>query len=195
MTIVDDLRADLRYAVRTLLRTPGFALMAIVSLALGIGANTVVFSVVNALVLKPLPVEHPERVFFLQFGSSGNRPTTSFPNYRDLRDRSVSFDGLVGYRISPINLENGAGPVRTWGYLATGNYFDVLGVKPVLGRFFHQQDDLHVGESPYAVLSYECWRGRFGGNPSVVGQTIRLNRTPFTVLGVAPQGFRGTELF
>ncbi len=196
LRLLDDLRADLRYAVRTLARTPAFAAMAIVSLALGIGANTVVFSVVNALVLKPLPIDHPERVFFLQFGSGANHPTTSFPNYRDLRDRSASFDGLVGYRISPINFENGAAaPVRTWGYLATGNYFDVLGVKPVVGRFFHQRDDLHAGESPYAVLSYECWQSRFGGNPAVVGQTIRLNRTPFTVLGVAPRGFRGTELF
>jgi predicted permease len=195
MTIVDDLRADLRYAVRTLLRTPGFALMAIVSLALGIGANTVVFSVVNALVLKPLPIEHPEHVFFLQFGEGGRHPTTSFPNYRDLRDRSVSFDGLVGYRISPINLENGTAPVRTWGYLATGNYFDVLGLKPVVGRFFHQEDDRHVGEAPYAVLSYECWQGRFGSNPAIIGRTVRLNRTPFTVIGVAPKGFRGTEVF
>ena len=195
LRLLDDLRATLRYAVRTLTRTPAFAAMAIISLALGIGANTVVFSVVNALVLKPLPVDQPERVFFLQFGSGANHPTTSFPNYRDLRDRSTSFDGLVGYRITPINLENGGSPVRTWGYLATGNYFDVLGVKPVLGRFFHQQDDLHVGEAPYAVLSYECWRGRFGGDPSVLGRTVRLNRTPFTVIGVAPKGFRGTEIF
>jgi predicted permease len=193
LRLLDDLRADLRYAVRTLARTPAFAAMAIVSLALGIGANTVVFSVVNALVLKPLPVQQPERVFFVQAGPG--HPSTSFPNYRDLRDRSVSFDGLVGYRISPINLETGGTPVRTWGYLATGNYFDVLGVKPALGRFFHQQDDVRVGEAAYAVISYECWTGRFGGDPTVVGRTVRLNRTPLTIIGVAPQGFRGTELF
>jgi len=193
LRLLDDLRADLRYAVRTLARTPAFAAMAIVSLALGIGANTVVFSVVNALVLKPLPIEQPERVFFVQAGPG--HPTTSFPNYRDLRDRSVSFDGLVGYRISPINLETGGAPVRTWGYLATGNYFDVLGVKPALGRFFHQADDVHAGEAPYAVLSFECWTGRFGGDRAVIGRTVRLNRTPFTIIGVAPQGFRGTEIF
>src|SRR4051812_35020176 len=150
LRLFDDLRADLRYAVRTLSRTPAFALMAIVSLALGIGANTVVFSVVNALVLKPLPVDRPERVFFLQAGVGGTHPTTSFPNYRDLRDRSVSLEGLVGYRISPINVENGGAPVRTWGYLATGNYFDVLGVKPAVGRFFHQEDDLRAGDAAYA---------------------------------------------
>ena len=191
--LFDDLVADLRYAIRTLTRTPTFALMAIVSLALGIGVNTIVFSVVNALVLKPLPIAGPDRVFFVQ-GSRGH-PSLSFPNYRDLRDRTSSFDGLIGYRISPMNLENGGAPVRTWGYLATGNYFDVLGVRPHLGRFFHQQDDLHEGASALAVLSYECWLGRFGGDPSVVGRTIRLNRTPFVAIGVAPKGFRGTELF
>jgi predicted permease len=191
--LFDDLRADLRYAVRTLLRTPAFACMAIVSLALGIGANAVVFSVVNALVLKPLPIADPARVFFVQ--PTGGHPTTSFPNYRDLRDGSISFEGLIGYRISPMHLETGGAPVRTWGYLATGNYFDVLGVKPALGRFFHQEDDLHEGDAPFAVISYECWTGRFGGDPSVVGRTVRLNRTPFTIVGVAPKGFRGTELF
>jgi predicted permease len=192
--LLDDLRADLRYALRTLARTPAFALMAIVSLALGIGANTVVFSVVNALVLRPLPVEDPARVFFVQ-PAGGGHSSTSFPNYRDLRDASVSFEGLVGYRISPINIETGSTPIRTWGYLATGNYFDVLGVKPALGRFFHQQDDLREGDAPFAVISYDCWTGRFGADPSIVGRTVRLNRTPFTIVGVAPRGFRGTELF
>jgi predicted permease len=193
LRLLDDLRADLRYAVRTLARTPAFALMAIVSLALGVGANTVVFSVVNALVLRPLPVAQPERVVFVQ--SNRGRPSQSFPNYRDLRDRNQSFDGLIGYRISPMNLENGGAPVRTWGYLATGNYFDVLGVKPALGRFFHEAEDRHEGEAPLAVVSYDCWTARFGGDPAVIGRTIRLNRTPFTIVGVAPHGFRGTELF
>ena len=85
--------------------------------------------------------------------------------------------------------------MRTWGYLATGNYFDVLGMSPALGRFFHQPDDMHPGHAPLAVMSYDCWQGRFGGDPSVIGRTVRLNRTPFTIVGVAPQGFRGTELF
>jgi predicted permease len=193
LQLVDDLRADIRYAVRTLLRTPAFALVAILSLALGIGANTVVFSVVNALVLRPLPIEHPDRVFFLQ--SPSGRPSQSFPNYRDLRDGTSSFEGLVGYRLSPIDLESGGMPVRVWGYLATGNYFDVLGITPAAGRFFHQQDDLHEGAAPFAVLSYDAWIGRFAGDPSVVGRAVRLNHTPFTVIGVAPKGFRGTELW
>jgi len=193
LRLLDDLRGDLRYAIRTLRRTPTFTLTAIVSLALGIGVNTIVFSVVNALVLKPLPVERPQDVVFLQ--TNRGFPSQSFPNYRDLRDQNVSFAGLVGYRISPINLENGAAPVRTWGYLATGNYFDVLGVKPALGRFFHQEDDLHEGDAPFAVISYDAWTTRFGADPNAVGRTVRLNGTPFTIIGVAPRGFRGTELF
>ncbi|HEX3702705.1 MAG TPA: ADOP family duplicated permease, partial [Vicinamibacterales bacterium] len=191
---IDDLRADLRYAGRTLARTPTFALLAVVSLALGIGANTVVFSVVDALVLKPLPIHDPARLVFVQ--GDGGHPSMSFPHYRDLRDGNRSFDGLVGYRISPMNLEDGGSPaVRTWGYLATGNYFDVLGVRPALGRLFHQDDDVRPGDAPFAVLAYDCWTARFGADPSVIGRTIRLNRTTFTVVGVAPKGFRGTELF
>jgi predicted permease len=193
LRLIDDLLADLRYARRTFLRTPGFTFMAILSLALGIGANTLVFSVVNALVLKPLPVSEPDQLAFVQ---PLRGISTSFPTYRDLRDRTSSFDGLVGYRISPMNLEGGAGPpIRTWGYLATGNYFDVLGVQPVVGRVFHQDEDLHAGQAPLAVLSYRCWTSRFGADPTTIGRTIRINRTPFTVIGVAPQGFRGTELF
>ncbi len=190
---LDDLRADLRYAIRTLIRTPAFALTAIVSLALGIGVNTIVFSVVNALVLKPLPVERPQDLFFLQ--SNQGFPSQSFPNYRDLRDQNVSFAGLIGYRVTPINLESTGAPVRTWGYLATGNYFDVLGMKPALGRFFHQEDDLHEGDAPFAVISFDAWTTRFGADPHIVGRVVRLNRTPFTIIGVAPKGFRGTELF
>jgi MacB-like periplasmic core domain len=181
LRLLDDLRGDLRYAIRTLTRTPTFTLTAIVSLALGIGVNTIVFSVVNALVLKPLPIERPQDVVFLQTGQGF--PSQSFPNYRDLRDQNVSLAGLVGYRPSPINLESGAAPVRTWGYLATGNYFDVLGVKPALGRFFHQEDDLHEGDAPFAVISYDAWTTRFGADPHVVGRMVRLNRTPFTIIG------------
>ena len=187
-----DLGADLHYAIRTLARTPSFTIVAAASLALGVGANTVVFSVVNALVFQSLPIAQPDRVFFLQ---TTRGQSHSFPNYRDLRDRTTSFDGLIGYRATPINLDGGTTPVRTWGYLATGNYFDVLGVTPALGRFFHQQDDLREGDAPYAVISFDCWTVRFGADPGVIGRTVRLNGTPFTVIGVAPRGFRGVELF
>src|SRR5258705_654541 len=183
---------DLRYAVRMLLKSPGFTLIAILTLALGIGANTVVFSVLNALLLRPLAVDRPNELAFLE---SQNGPSQSFPNYKGLRDRNRTFGGLIGYRIAPVELETHDRADRIWGYLATGNYFDVLGVRPVLGRFFKQSDDLHPGESPYAVLSYKAWQSRFGADPAIVGETIRINRQPFTVLGVAPRDFHGTEIF
>ena len=188
----DQARRDVLYAVRVLSRNPGFTLVAVLSLALGIGANALVFSVVNALVLRPLPVAEPDRVVFVEpLGGT----TQSFPNYQDLRDRNQTFAGLIGYRMSPMELDSGAGASRIWGYLATGNYFDVLGVAPAMGRFFRQEDDLHPGASPYAVLSYTGWQTRFGADPAIVGKIIRLNRLPYTVLGVAPPGFHGAELF
>src|SRR5437660_8539515 len=112
--LLSDLRTDLRYAERGLRRSPGFAFLAILSLALGVGVNTLVFSAVNAVALSDLPIDRPDRVFFVQPGSG---PTFSFPNYRDLRDRNVTFDGLIGYRVSPMNAEIGGTTHRTWGYL------------------------------------------------------------------------------
>jgi predicted permease len=184
---------DVRYATRILLKNPGFALVAVITLALGIGANTAVFSVVNALVLRPLPVERPTQLAFLENAHFG--PSQSFPNYKDIRDRNRTFAGLLGYRIAPMELETSNGAQRIWGYLATGNYFDVLGLQPALGHFFHQSDDLNPGARPYAVLSHSAWQSRFGGDPAIIGKTIRLNRLPYTVLGVAPPDFHGTELF
>jgi predicted permease len=191
--LLDDLWRDLGYAIRTLRRSPGFAVTAIMSIALGVGANTLVFSVVNGLVLKPLPISDPDRVVFVQ--RVGPFVSHSFPLYRDLRDRNVAFDSLAGYRITMMEVDANDSATHEWGYLATGNYFDLLGVTPAAGRFFHQADDAVPGGSPYAVLSYDYWRTRFGGSPSVVGSTIRVNRTPYTVLGVTPPGFYGTEVF
>lgn len=184
---------DIRYALRVLLKSPGFAVAAVLTLALGIGANTAVFSIVNALILRPLPVERPSELVFLENARYG--PSQSFPNYKDLRDRNQVFAGLVGYRMAPMELETDRGAERIWGYLATGNYFDLLGVKPALGRFFNQSDDVHAGASPYAVLSYGAWQARFAGDPAIVGKVIRINRLPYTVFGVAPPDFHGTELF
>ena len=190
---LNDLWRDARYGVRTLRRSPGFAATAVISIALGVGANTLVFSVVNALVLKPLPITDPDRVVFVQ--RIGSFVSHSFPAYRDMRDRNVSFEGLAGYRITMMAVEANKSATHEWGYLATGNYFDLLGVTPAAGRFFHQSDDVVPGASPYAVLSYDYWRTRFGGSPSVIGSTIWINRLPYTVLGVAPARFYGTEIF
>ena len=188
----DELRQDVRYALRTLRKSPGFSTVAVLSLAMGIGANTVVFSVVNTLVLRGLPVQTPDQLYFVQ---PGNSATHSYPNYRELRDRNTTFSGMIGYRMAPMAVQTQDGARRLWGYLATGNYFDVLGVRPVLGRFFHAEDDLRPGASPYAVLSFAVWQGRFNGDPAIAGKTVRINALPYTVLGVAPRGFFGTEMF
>jgi len=192
VNFIDSLVQDVRYSLRMLRKSPGFTCVAVLTLALGIGANTVVFGVVNALLLRPLPVERPSELAFLENNHYG--AGQSFPNYQDLRDRNRTFAGLAGYRASPMELEANAGAERIWGYLATGNYFAVLGVKATVGRFFEQSDDLHPGASPYAVLSYSAWLTRFAADPSIVGKTIRINRLPYTVLGVAPKDFHGTEL-
>ncbi len=143
------MQQDLRYAVRTLRRSPGFTAVAVLSLALGIGANTAVFGVLDALVLRPLPVRAPQELVFVE-------PTThSYPDYRDFRDRNVTLSRLD--RVSRVAGRLGRGRCgrsRGWAYLATGNYFDVLGVKPLAGRFFHAEDDVNPGASALAVLSY-----------------------------------------
>jgi predicted permease len=189
---LDTVWRDVHYAIRRLLKSPGFAAACMLSLALGIGVNAIVFSVVNALVLRPLPVEHADGLVFLEtnFGI-----TLSFPDYRDVRDRNTTLAGLAAYRIVPIELESSTGATRIWGLLATGNYFDLIGVQPAIGRFFNAAEDVHPRTSPYAVLSYNAWRSRFGGDPEIVGKTIRLNRLAYTVLGVAPRNFHGTELW
>src|SRR6266567_5671209 len=192
VNLLEDLAKDLVYALRLLRRSPGFALIAVGSLALGIGANTIVFSVLNALVLKPLPVAEPQRLFFV---NNSGHPGQSFPNYRDIRDRNSVFDSLFSYRVTQLALDEDGGAHRVWGYLVTGNYFETLGIKPALGRFFTPAEDAQPNSSPYAVLSYTCWQNRFGGDPSVGGKDVRINGRPYTVVGVAPRGFHGTEVF
>jgi predicted permease len=190
--LLEDTLRDLRYAIRTLSRSPLFAATAIVSIALGVGVNALVLSVVNGLLFRPLPVSEPDRLVFVE---RGGIPAHSFPAYRDLRDRNATLEGLAGYRIARMDVETGGAVAREWGYLATGNYFELLGVSPAAGRLLQPGDDAAAGASPYAVLSYDYWQTRFGGDASVVGASIRVNRVTYTVLGVAPPKFYGTEVF
>jgi predicted permease len=190
--LLEDAGKDLAYACRQLRRSPVFALTAVLSLALGMGANTIVFSVLNTLVLRPLPVSEPERIWSL---NNSGHPANSFPNYRDIRDRNAVFESLFAYRITQMALGESDRTRRVWGYLVTGNYFETLGIQPALGRFFTPAEDRHPGGSPYAVLSYACWQDRFGGDTAISGKSIRINNGTYTVLGVAPQGFQGTEVF
>jgi predicted permease len=187
---------DLRYGARRLWKSPGFTLVAAVSLALGIGANTAIFSLVDTVLLRPLPVERPGELYKL-FGTLNNGADItiqSYPNYKDYRDRNEVFAGLLAYRFAPMSLSRGGDNQRVWGYLASGNYFDVLGVRPAAGRFFLPEEDRTLGSHPVAVLSHAAWQRRFGSDPSIVGRTITLNGRAFTVVGVAPEGFVGTEV-
>src|SRR5262249_9854925 len=186
VNLIDDLIKDIFYTFRLLKKSPGFALTAIVSLALGIGANTIVFSILNALVLKPIPAVDPESIVFV---NRNGHPANSFPDYRDLRNRNSTFQSLFSYRIAQIGLEDSAGAHRIGGSPVTGIYFEALRINPALGRFSTPAEDVHVNASPYAVLSYTCWRNRFGAAPEIAGKDIRLNGRPYRVLGVAPEGF------
>ena len=193
---MSQLILDLRIAIRRLRHNAGFAAIAIVTLALGIGANTAVFSVINQVLLRPLPVADAQQLVSLNEVMGRNEtPTFSYPNYRDLRDRNNVLSGLVAYRILPLSLGLPGNSQRVWGYLVTGNYFDVLGVRAARGRLLTSQDDLRQGAHPVVILSYTCWQARFGGDPAVVGRTVKFNGMDYTILGVTPRGFSGTELF
>ncbi len=189
--------SNLKLALRQLRRSPGFAVTAVITLALGIGANAVVFSVLNALVLKPLNVPGGERLFTIQRSFSRMQtPSQSYPDYLDIRDRNRTFDSVIACMIiGPVGVNTGASPSTAWPYLISGNYFDALQVQPYLGRFFHASDEKGMNSAPYIVLSYTYWRGYFHSDPKVVGQTLQINKHPFTIIGVAPPAFRGTELF
>jgi predicted permease len=176
-----------------LAKSPGFTLTAIVTLALGIGANAVVFSVLNALVLRPVNVPNAQNLFMVQ---RFQYPSQSYPDYLDLRDKNRTFESVVGYNIiGPVGVDTGGNPTTAWPYMATGNYFDALGIQPYLGRFYHASDEKGMNSAPYVVLSYAYWNSYFHGDRGVVGRTITVNKHQFTILGVAPASFRGTELF
>jgi predicted permease len=183
---------DVRFAFRMMRKSPGFTVVAILSLALGIGGNTIVFSTVNSLLLRPLPVASPDQLYFV---NRNGGPSQSFPNYKDIRDRNTVFSSLFMYRVAAMSVESTEGARRVWGFLVTGNYFETLGIRPALGRFFGPREDQHVNASPHAVLSYACWQNRFGGDPQIAGRVVRINTHPYTVVGVAPKGFHGTEVF
>ena len=185
---------DVRYALRTLLKRPTFTLVAVLILGLGIGANATIFSWVETVVLRPLSGVRAQDWLFVVNGTSETRAnlSLSYPNYVDIKAAlPPSVTDLMAFRIVALNLKIGQAPQRAWGTLTTANYFDLLGVKPALGRTFVRDDDRAPGASPVAVVSHEFWERVFGGAPEVVGRTIQVNGRPFTVIGVAPAGFHG----
>ena len=184
--------SDCRYGLRQLRKNPGFTAVAVVTLAMAIGANAVVFGVLNALILRPLNVPQAESLYGLELNKWG---WESYPDYVDLRDRNRSFDGLAAYNIAQTGLDTGENGSPSWVYEVSGNYFDVLGIAPYLGRLIHASDEHGPNSAPYMVLTYAFWHSRFQDDPGVVGRIVQLNKHPFTIVGVAQPGFHGTFLF
>jgi predicted permease len=194
--LMETLLQDIRFGFRQLMKQRGFAALAIISMALGIGANTSIFSLVDTVLLRPLAVKEPSQLVEL-YGTLHNGADwslQSYPNYKDYRDRNTVLSGLFVYRVVVSSLTVNNSSQRVWGYLVSGNYFDVLGVKPMLGRAFLPEEDQTPDSHPVAVISYNCWQHRFGGDPSIVGKRVEFNSRPFAIIGVAPKGFLGTEV-
>ncbi len=185
---------DLRYALRILLKSPGFTAVAVLSLALGIGANTTVFCWIQNVLLRPLSgvVQCERLVVLTTTHGTAMYDTVSLPNLRDYDRLKEIFAGVIGSQITPACLTLNEKAEWVFGQIATANFFDVLGVKPVAGRLFLPDEDKKPGGNPILVLSHGYWQRRFGGNPSVIGTTVDLNQFQFTIVGVAPETFHGT---
>ncbi len=190
---IETLIQDVRFGLRVLRKSPGFTIAAISTLALAIGANAVVFGVLNGLILRPLSVPQAESLYGSEYGDGAG--WQSYPNYLDLRDRNHSFEGLAAFNFVFAGFDTGKDPSVATGFATTGNYFDVLRIQPFLGRFFHASDERGPNSAPYIVLNYAYWHSRFQDDRGVVGRVVRLDKHPFTILGVTPPGFRGTVLF
>jgi predicted permease len=192
--LLESIWSDVRFASRQMRRSPGFTITAILTLALAIGANSVVFGVLNRVLLHPLDVPNSKSLYAFETAENqiGHQ---SYPDYLDFRSRNRSFEDLAAFSITQAVLDPGANPSRVWGYETTGNYFDVLGIQPYLGRFFHSSDEHGPNSAPYVVLTYGFWHSHFQDDRSVVGRVVQVNKHPFTVIGVAPPTFEGSLLF
>lgn len=195
---VENRLADLRWAFRSLRRAPASTLIAIASLTLGIGANTAIFSLVNALLLRTLPVPSPQELRFLAATGSNGRMAWNYPDYIAFRDGSglklATGSGVqaLGFQASEGGGGGGAAELAK-GQFVSGNYFGVLGLRPEIGRLFNAAEDARLGASPYVVLSYDCWRARFAADPRAIGRTVRVNGFPLTIVGIVRRGFNGTD--
>ena len=196
----DDLLRNLRYGLRGLRHSPGFAATTVIVLALGIGANTAIFSLIDTVMLKLLPVRAPEQLYFVGHRIQRMSMSWNYPDYRAMRDRNTVFTGLTGYSLplEPLGVQTGSGADQaaelSSGLFVSGNYFDVLGVSPALGRVFNAANDHAPGAPPYVVLSYSYWQSHFGGDTQAIGRKLRVNGYPLTVIGVAPRGFAGADI-
>lgn len=198
---MQNVLSDLRYALRQLRRSPVFTLTAVLTLALGVGANTAIFSLLDQALLRSLPVRDPQSLVYLQgTGNAWQGHTSnhgggvesyfSYPMYRDLRDKGAAFEALVATSKSTVDLTRGKVSAYAEAELVSGNYFTMLGVGPALGRVFTQVEDQQKDASPVVVVSFDYWRSHMNSDESVVNETISLNGHPFKVIGVAAPGFR-----
>ena len=187
-----NLLQDLRFALRQIRRSPGFAVTAVLTLALGIAANVIVFGIMQALILRPIDVPHADRVMTLA-RTDQTYPIFSYPEVRDVRDGNTVFSAVAAMSITSFGLEANGATRPVWGYPVSGQYFEVVGIKPFLGRLLRRSDDDHPGASEAAVLSWPAWNSYFDADPNIVGKTVRINKQPYTIVGVTPKGFYGTE--
>ncbi len=194
---------DIRYGLRVLIKNPGISAVAVISLALGIGANTTIFTVVNAVLLHPLPVKDISRVVELDTIDTKTHVTVatnrklgmSYPNCRDYAQENQVLEGLSCFSALPVTWSGRAEPRQVAGQLVSANYFDVLGLRPAAGRFFYADEDTKPSGNNVVVVSYSFWANKFGSDPNLIGRTLTLNATSYTVIGVAPRGFKGTFTF
>lgn len=192
---LERLARDLRYALRQLLRSPSFTVTAIITLAFGIATNVIVFAILSSILRNPLHLPEEERLSMISRARTGS-DGQSYPTFVDLRDSNRSFRGILAYQVNRGALSaDGQQPQSSWYLFASSNYFDVLGVEPQLGRFFHQSDEHGPNSIPYVVLSDSYWKNSFHSDPSLIGKVVQINKHPFTVLGVAKPEFHGTEVF
>jgi predicted permease len=186
---------DVRYSLRMIAKAPGYAAIVILTLALGIGANTTIFTWINSALLNPVPgLATPNEVVALTLGKRGDAPLGfTYPDLEAMRDGQQSFTGIAACNFATMSLTGKGKPERVWGMVATANYFDVLGVRPILGRGFLPAEDEKPGGAPVAVISHRLWQTHFGANPDIVGQTIEINQHPYTIVGVTPAVFQGSQ--
>jgi len=185
--------ADLRFALRVLRKSPGFTFAAVATLTLAIGANAVVFGLMDGLILRPLNVPHAQDLYGTVYGADTG--FQSYQNYLDLRDRNHSFEDLAAWKMVFTGMDTGGDPRSANGYAVTGNYFSVLRLQPSLGRFFSPTDERGPNSAPYIVLAHTYWHTRFHDDPGVIGRVVQLDKHPFTIIGVAPPAFHGTLMF
>ena len=201
--LIETLWQDIRFGARTLIKNPMFTAVAVVTLALGIGANTTIFSLTNQVLLRNLPVDHPDQLVILRspgdkagrISSDGDGAASfSYPMYKDLRDRSDVLAGVLARYAVSLSVAGDGQTERVSGELVSGNYFQLLGVPPAYGRAFSPADETTPGANPVAMLSYGFWKRRFGSDPSILNKTLQVNGTPLTVVGMTPQSFTGVQI-